>query len=85
MNIEYIENQFTKYVKTFSDSNYDIDYKYKHSFRVMELSFNISKSLNLSEEEIKLATAIGLLHDVGRFKQLELYNGYSDQNIDHGD
>ena len=66
-------------------NNYDIKYKYNHSYRVKELSNIIAKSLNLSDEDIKLANVIGLLHDIGRFKQLEMYGSYDDKNIDHAD
>ena len=82
-----------KYYKTFDDyvSNYnledkDIKIKYKHSYRVMELSKKYSKLLGFSEEEQELATLIGLLHDIGRFEQLRVYHTYNDsKSIDHAD
>ena len=85
MNLELIQNEFDKYVNLFDMNNYNIKYKYNHSYRVMKLSNMIATSLNLSNEDILLATVIGLLHDIGRFKQLEMFNSYDDKKIDHAD
>lgn len=91
MNIEQIENQFKIYTSKFLESGLtkskynNIMYKYLHSNRVEELSKNLSTKLLETEENISLATAIGLLHDIGRYKQLELYDSFSDTLIDHGD
>lgn len=85
MNLEFVESVFNDYVKKFGLSIYDINYKYNHSYRVMEISNCIASNLNLSDEDILLANIIGLLHDIGRFKQLEMYESFSDLNIDHAD
>ena len=85
MDLELIKKEFDKYVNLFDKNDYDIKYKYNHSYRVMELSNLIAKSLNLSDEDVMLATIIGLLHDIGRFKQLEMFGSYDDKNIDHAD
>jgi hypothetical protein len=51
----------------------------------MEFSKRIAESLNLSEEDINLATLIGLLHDIGRFEQCKIAHSYNDlkSGIDH--
>ena len=36
----------------------------------MEISKKIAESLKLTQEEIELATLIGLLHDIARFEKL---------------
>ena len=60
--------------------------KQKHSIRVMELSKKIAEGLKLSEEQIELATLIGLLHDIARFEQYKQYHTFKDaESIDHGD
>lgn len=84
MKIEEIKRAFDNYVKNYDLGNYDIAYKYKHSYRVKEISRQLGKSLNLDKENILLAEVIGLLHDIGRFKQIELFNNFKDSNIDHG-
>lgn len=85
MNLEHIKEEFNKYYDLFDKSNESISYKYKHSYRVEELAKIIASNLKLSDEEIQLAMVIGLLHDIGRFKQLEMFNSYDDKNIDHAD
>lgn len=77
---------FDKYVEQYNLNNYDIAYKFHHSYRVQELSNLLAKKLNLNEEDLYLANIIGLLHDIGRFKQLEVYKTYEDsKSIDHAD
>ena len=60
--------------------------KFHHSFRVMEFSKEIARSINLNEEDTNLAIIIGLLHDIARFEQWTKYETYDDEySIDHGD
>lgn len=77
---------FKNYVSGFNLKDNSISRKYKHSLRVMNLSFKLSKKLKLSKEDILLSETIGLLHDYGRFMQWNKYNTFSDlESIDHGD
>lgn len=86
MDFEIIRKKFIEYSKNYDLKNINIMRKFHHSFRVMEYSKEIAKSLNLSNEDINLAMIIGLLHDIGRFEQWTKYNTYIDLNsIDHGD
>lgn len=85
INIEKAKEEFLKYTSNYDASDSNIHRKIYHSLRVMELSTQIAKSLNLNEEEISLATLIGLLHDIARFEQYRIYRTYSDRkSIDHG-
>lgn len=77
-------NYFDKYVSNFDMTDPDINYKYYHSYRVMDASVLIATKLNLSESDIHLAKIIGLLHDIGRFEQDRLYNSFKDSKMDHG-
>lgn len=78
--------EFDKYVSNYDINNVGIKLKYNHSYRVMKISEEIAKSLNLSEEDISLSALIGLLHDIARFEQFKRYNTFSDgKSIDHGD
>ena len=78
--------EFTKYVSDYDLENKYIKLKYDHSIRVMELGLKYSKLLNFDANEIELAKMIGLLHDIGRFEQLKIYNSFRDyQTIDHAD
>lgn len=76
---------FRKYVSNYDLNNIKIKLKYDHSIRVMELSKKYSKQLGFSDYDIKLATMIGLLHDIGRFEQLKMYDSFDDSKIDHAD
>ena len=78
--------KFKKYVSKFDFNDTNIERKYYHSLRVMDLCEKIAKDLGLSTEDIELSKVIGLLHDYGRFMQVNKYHTFSDLNsIDHGD
>ena len=52
----------------------------------MKIAEQIATNLKLSEEQIQLATLIGLLHDIGRFKQYtDIGLGNNLEGFDHGD
>lgn len=86
IDIEKAKQEFKKYVESYNINEVWIGRKFGHSFRVMEQSKNIAESLNLSKEEIGLATLIGLLHDIARFKQWTEYQTFTDRkSFDHGD
>lgn len=75
---------FDEYVKKYDFNIEKIKLKYNHSYRVMELSKKYSKLLGFSEYDIKLATLIGLLHDIGRFEQVKQFDTFDDSiSFDH--
>lgn len=75
---------FDEYVAQYDKNDPKVALKIEHTYRVMEASKNVAISLNLSQEDIELATLIGLLHDIGRFEQLKRYNSFIDsKTIDH--
>lgn len=75
---------FSEYVKPYDISNPKIELKVKHTFRTVEVAKKIAEDLNLNEEQILLAQIIGLLHDIGRFEQLRIYDTFRDKDsIDH--
>lgn len=76
---------FDRYVKQFDFDKNGIEYKYYHSYRVQKYSEIIADSLNLKGDKKELATTIGLLHDIGRFYQLDEYKTYDDKKFDHAD
>ncbi len=78
--------EFKKYVKIYNFNDYRIKGKYKHSFSVMKMCEFISKKLKLNKADIKLAKQIGLLHDIGRFEQIDKYNTFYDsKSVNHGE
>ena len=93
MNIKKALHQLTiwfeQYVKEFSstdpDAQENIDLKKEHTYRVRATIQDIGKSIDLSEEDICLAEACALLHDIGRFEQHKKYGTFLDSKSEnHG-
>lgn len=86
LNIEYAINSFEEYLKNYDVKNEKIRLKITHTYGVMKISEYISKDLKLSDEDIYLAKLIGLLHDIGRFEQVKMFDNFNDSanNLDHG-
>ena len=86
IDLKHAKDEFLNYTKDYDLSNENIKRKQDHSLRVMEISENIAKSLNLNEEEANLAMLIGLLHDIAKFEQYTQYQTFKDSiSFDHGD
>lgn len=86
IDIENAKKEFDNYTSNYDKNIIPINRKYYHSYRVMKESMKIAESENLSEEDIELASLIGLLHDTARFEQWMRYETFSDRkSIDHGD
>lgn len=86
INIEEAKEEFIKYTEKFNTKDENIERKQQHSLRVMKIAEQIATNLKLNEEQIQLATLIGLLHDIGRFKQYtEIGLGNNLEGFDHGD
>lgn len=86
INIEEAKEVFKNYTDKYEKNNPKISLKIAHSYRVADLSRTIAENLKLSEEQIKLAELIGLIHDIGRFEQVKMYDTYTDlKSIDHAD
>ena len=86
INIEEAKEEFIKYTEKFNTKDENIERKQQHSLRVMKIAEQIATNLKLNEEQIQIATLIGLLHDIGRFKQytdIEVDNNL--EEFDHGD
>ncbi len=83
MDYEYAKQKFTTYVETFDMKNKNILLKYYHSLYVARWMEKLAKRMHASDEEIVLSKILGLLHDIGRFSQIEKTNSYDDQKIDH--
>ena len=68
IDLERAEKVFEDYSNNYDRNNLMMERKIEHTYRVKDNSNIIAKALNLSGEEIELATLIGLLHDIGRFE-----------------
>ena len=86
INLDKAQKEFLKYTEQFNLKNENIKGKQLHSIRVMELSKKIAIKLGMPQEDIDLATLIGLLHDIARFEQYTQFQTFRDlESFDHGD
>ncbi len=76
-------NNFNDYINQFDMHDFNIRLKKEHTFRVVELAQELSEKLELNEEDTKIFLLIALLHDIGRFYQLQKYHSFSDLIFDH--
>lgn len=84
IDIAKVKLAFKEYVKPYDITNGRIRVKIAHTMRVAEYSKKIAESLKLSKEDVDLAETIGMLHDIGRFEQIRIYNTYLDhKSVDH--
>lgn len=82
--IKEIREQFDKYTSAYNLDDVKIKLKYEHTYRVAENCKLIAESIGLSDVDVKLAWAIGMLHDIGRFEQVKRYGTFIDrESIDH--
>ena len=77
-----LKNRFEQYVKQFTSPDQNIqaalDLKQAHTRRVCEAIVDIGQDEGLSGEDLLMAEATALLHDIGRFEQFRRYKTFSD-------
>jgi putative nucleotidyltransferase with HDIG domain len=77
--------EFKNHVKKYNMKDKRIFYKFYHSFDTMKICVYLAKKLKLNKDDIKLAKELGLLHDIGRFEQIKMYNSMNDKKFkNHG-
>lgn len=74
---------FAKYLEQFDKEDEKIKLKIVHTEGVIRCARDICKRMNLSEEDCRLAELIALLHDIGRFEQVRLYDSFEPAVMDH--
>lgn len=83
IDINYAIKKFKNFVSVYDLNDPKIQLKLEHTYHVLDTSKYLCKEEGLSNTDTSLACLIALLHDIGRFKQLELYHSFDDNNIDH--
>lgn len=78
LNFNLVDKEFVKYVKNYDSNHGKVNLKIVHTYGVVRASEFIAKDLGLSDEDIELAKIIALLHDIGRFEQIRIYNDFRD-------
>ncbi len=75
-------NWMRDYMKSYYNEDEEIQramlLKEAHTGRVQKIIGELAVHLGLSEEDMALAELIGLLHDVGRFRQFTVYRTFKD-------
>ena len=79
---------FETYTRTFltgeTGNDSPLVLKIEHTARVCDNICHLGRSINLVEEQLHTAQAVGLLHDVGRFVQYRRYRTFNDrQSANH--
>ncbi len=65
--------------------NRNLQLKREHTWRTCEEMLYLAKHLSLSDNSMRIAESIALLHDVGRFPQFHAHRTYNDaKSVDHG-
>ena len=76
-NVDEVQ-RFLAYVRSFDPDVPRIRLKQEHSLRVSALCAQLARRKGWCETEIALARQIGLLHDIGRFRQVVQYGTFVD-------
>ncbi|MDO4177994.1 MAG: HD domain-containing protein [Phascolarctobacterium sp.] len=80
--LELAYNYMNEYVKTFYSDDKDemlgIATKEEHTGYVTKNCRDLAEHLHLNEHDVQLAELIGLLHDIGRFRQWQVYHTFVD-------
>lgn len=86
IDIEKASRVFKEYVKPYDMNNGKIAIKVKHTYKTVDVAKKIAEDLGLNNEQVLVSKLIALLHDIGRFEQLRIYNTFRDKDsIDHAE
>ena len=75
---EKAEEVFIKYASQYDLEDPKIRLKVDHTLRVASLCERIARSLQIPEEDVRIAFMTGILHDIGRFEQVRIYHTFRD-------
>lgn len=75
---------FKKFLDKYKDQDkLGFNLKVVHTYHVVDNAKEIATKLNLSDDDIKLAELIAILHDIGRFEELNNLNKFDSVGFDH--
>lgn len=83
INLQYARDAFDRYLQDFDRENEKILLKIIHTENVASCAREIAFRMKLSEEDCQLAELIALLHDIGRFEQIRLFDSFEPTTMDH--
>ena len=77
---EYMNDYIHSFYSEDQDEMLGIKTKEEHTAYVTKNARDLALHLKLSEHDVDLAELIGLLHDIGRFRQWQVYHTFVDKN-----
>ena len=83
IDFKHARGVFEDYLNGYDREDEKIKLKIIHTYGVVKSAREIGHRMHLNEEDQQLAELIALLHDIGRFEQLRLYNSFSPDTMDH--
>lgn len=81
--LQWFENYVQPYLDTDEEGRHNILLKIVHTRKVCEAMALLCAGEGLSEEETRSASAVALLHDVGRFPQYKRWRTFRDSDSDN--
>jgi hypothetical protein len=85
--LKHLKAWFETYVAGFYTNdpihNSTIRLKEKHTEHVCRNMILLGKAIGLSDQDLVLAETMGLFHDVGRFKQFDIYGTFKDMESEN--
>ena len=75
----HVLKTFKDYTSAFDMEDVKIRLKADHTYRVAALCDQIARSIGLDEDDVDLAWLLGILHDLGRFVQVQRYGTFEDK------
>lgn len=86
IDIEKARISFKKFLDKYKNQDkLGFSLKVVHTYHVVDNSKEIATKLNLSEEDIRLAELIAILHDIGRFEQISKFSSFDNTNLSHAE
>ena len=79
----WFENYVTGFASEDPDAQQNIGLKKNHTLRVRNVILDIGNSINLTEDDMYIAEACALLHDIGRFEQHRRYGTFADSKSEN--
>ena len=83
IDIEKAKKTFKNFLNNYNKNELGFELKIVHTYHVVDNAKEIATKLNLSEEDIKLAELIALLHDIGRFEEITFLKKFDSVKFDH--
>ena len=81
--LENAVKEFEKYLDEYDREDDKIRLKIIHTYGVMDCADQITRHMDLPEEDKDLAQLIALLHDIGRFEQVRRFDSFEPGSMDH--